>query len=145
MEKFWASGLDIKDKNGVKSKGDLPCDKTILDDFKAVKNPLFTYLLTWLPLLCLSLVLLLFILKMLKFFDDDMIFDNEFKNWLPIIISGYLVAGICLFIQRFFKPIRCYRITGIGEYRHKIGSISGTNDFIGDRRNSGFRSGGYTR
>jgi len=35
------------------------------------------------------------------------------------------------FYSTLFKPIRCYRITGIGEYRHKIGSISGTNDFIG--------------
>lgn len=94
---FLVSSVDLKEENRIKSKEYVPCCKNVLEDFKAVENPIYYYLLTFLPLLSLTIMLLLLISKILNFFND-----NKLIAWLPIIISAYFVAGICLFAQRLF-------------------------------------------
>lgn len=93
------SGIECKNVNvnGKKSKEDVSSRKFVSEDFKAIQNPIVFYLLPWVSLLSLSIMVLLLILKQSNFFDDKVIIA-----WLPIIISGYFVAGMCLFAQRLF-------------------------------------------
>ncbi|KKH93397.1 hypothetical protein EO95_15285 [Methanosarcina sp. 1.H.T.1A.1] len=93
MAIFRTSGIEC----GEKSKKGVPCRKFVPEDFKAVQNPIVYYLLPWVPWMSIFIMVLLLIMKNLNFFSDKVII-----SWLPIIISGYFIAGMSLFGQRLF-------------------------------------------
>lgn len=82
---------------GEKSKKGVPYRKFKSEDFKAVQNPIVHYLLPWVSLMSILIMILLLIMENLNFFSDKVII-----SWLPIIISGYFIAGTSLFGQRLF-------------------------------------------
>jgi hypothetical protein len=124
MAIFLASGIECKDVHGVKSKRSTHSNKFVSEDFKAVQNPIVYYLLPWVAWMSIFIMVLLLIMNKLNFFSDKVII-----SWLPIIISGYCIAGISLIFQslfikkipEFFIELWCRKII-IGTFIY--GSIS---------------------
>lgn len=92
-----ASGIECKDVRGVKSKKGTHSNKFISENFKAIQNPIVCCLLPWVAWLSIFIMVLLLTMNKLNFFSDEVII-----SWLPIIISGYCVAGTSLIFQSLF-------------------------------------------
>jgi hypothetical protein len=115
MAIFLASGIDCKDVHGVKNKKGTHSTKFVSEDFKAVQNPIVYHLLPWVAWLSIFITVLFLIMNKSNFFSDKVII-----SWLPIIISGYCVAGISLIFQslfikkrpEFFIELWCRKIIG---------------------------------
>lgn len=128
MAIFWASGIECKDINGDKSKKSIYYKKSVLEDFKAVQNPTVNHLLPWVPWLSIFMAVLLQIMQYENLFTDPIII-----LWLPIIKSGYIVAGVSLIFQRafikkipgFFIELWCRKII-IGAFQS--GAVSSNID-----------------
>ena len=89
--------LGTESKDAIREKSEKGLNEEFPEDFKAIQNPIVNFLLPLVPWLSFFMTGLLLILKNMNFFNDRIIIA-----WLPIIISGYFIAGMSLYSQRIF-------------------------------------------